>query len=56
MQIISATDNENNRWKKKAIKNKDRKELRIDTNYSESVRAKWSCYGSYNDDKSRQCS
>ena len=41
MQIISATDNENDRWKKKSIKNKDRKELRIDTRYSESGRAKW---------------
>ena len=56
MQIISATDNENNRWKKKAIKNKDRKELRIDTSYSKSVRAKWLFYESYYDDKFRQCS
>ena len=45
MQIISVRDNENNRWKKKAIKSKDRKKLRIDKSYNESVRAKWFCYG-----------
>ena len=41
--IISAIDNENNRWKRKATKNKDKKEQRGDARYSESVRAKWFC-------------
>ena len=39
--------------KEKGNENKDRKELKIDTNYRESVRAKWFCYESYNDDKFR---
>ena len=43
MLIISARDNENNRWKRKATKNKDRKEQRGDTSYSESVTAKRFC-------------
>ena len=43
MLIISSRDNENNRWKRKVTKNKDRKEQRGDTNCSESVRAKGFC-------------
>ena len=43
MLIISPRDNENNRWKSKATKNKDKKEQRGDANYSESVRTKWFC-------------
>ena len=42
MSTIIVRDNENNRWKWKA-KNKDRKKQKTDTNYSESVRAKWFC-------------
>ena len=42
MPIISAKDNENNRWKRKT-KNKDRKEQRGDGNRSKSVRSKWCC-------------
>ena len=43
MLIISSRDNENNRWKRKVTKNKDRKEQRGDTSCSESVRAKGFC-------------
>ena len=43
MLIISARDNEKNRWNRKAIKKKDRKEQRAEASYSESVRAKWIC-------------
>ena len=43
MLIISVRDNENNRWKRKEKKNKDRKKQRRGTSYSESVRAKWFC-------------
>ena len=38
MPIISVTDNENNRWKRNAIKKNKR-----DKSYSERVRAKWFC-------------
>ena len=41
MLIITARDNENNRWKKKATKTKTEKGQRDDASYSESVRAKW---------------
>ena len=40
MLMISARDNENNRWKGKATKNKD-KGTNGDASYSESVRATW---------------
>ena len=42
MLIITAGDNKNHRWKRKAKKkkSKDRKEQRDDTSYSESVKAK----------------
>ena len=42
MLINSVTDNENNRWKRKA-KSKGRKKQMGDASYSESVRAKWFC-------------
>ena len=41
IKIVKDADN-NNKWKRKA-KNKDRKEERGDTTYSETVRAKWFC-------------
>ena len=41
MLIITARDNENNRWKKKATKTKTEKGQRDDASYSVSVRAKW---------------
>ena len=41
--LISAGDNENNRWKRKTTKNKDRKQKSIDANYRETVRAKCLC-------------
>ena len=44
MLIISIRDNEKkNRWNRKSIKKKDRKEQRAEASYSESVRAKWIC-------------
>ena len=43
MPIISARDHENNRWMRNIQKNKDRKEQRGDTSYSERVGAKWFC-------------
>ena len=40
MPIISARDNENNRWWKTKEKNKDGKEQRADASYSESYSKK----------------
>ena len=42
MSIISVSDNENNKWKRNAEKNKDRKE-QGGKSYGERVRAKWFC-------------
>ena len=43
MLIISVWGNENNKWKRKGKKNKDKKKQWRCTSYSESVRAKWFC-------------
>ena len=49
MLIISARDNENNRWKRNAKKNQQNKQkqrqkrTRGDKSYSERMRAKWFC-------------
>ena len=43
--ILSVRDKENNRRKRNAKKNKDRKEQWGDASYSESVRAKLLCFG-----------
>ena len=43
MPIINVRDNENNRWKRKGERSKDRKKQRSGASYSESVRAKWLC-------------
>ena len=43
IQRITITDNENNKWKRKA-KNKDGNAESSYVSYNESVRAKWFCY------------
>ena len=43
MPIISARDNENNRWKRNGKKKKNKKQGEGERSYSERVRAKWFC-------------
>ena len=48
MQVISVRDNENNRWKRKAKRQNQKKQTDAERNkgvrrYSERVRAKWFC-------------